>query len=119
MSRRLPISELSAWEQAQADQANKVMHSLFGAHAEVHRHSETLLDREEIEEPAGGHHDSRHGIDVAELARRSELSIESVEEIENGRGSMPLDTMRRLCVGFDMALSELFDGFERGPSARD
>ncbi|PRQ03346.1 anaerobic benzoate catabolism transcriptional regulator [Enhygromyxa salina] len=54
-------------------------------------------------------------LSVADLARRCNLSVESIEEIENGRVSMALDTLRKLCLGLDIPLSELFDGFERVP----
>ncbi|PRP91084.1 anaerobic benzoate catabolism transcriptional regulator [Enhygromyxa salina] len=46
------------------------------------------------------------------LAERSELDLETIHEIEAGACSASLDTLRRLCAGFELPLSALFEGFD-------
>ena len=46
------------------------------------------------------------------LAERSGLDLETIHEIEAGVCSPSLDTLRRLCAGFGLQLSALFEGFD-------
>lgn len=46
------------------------------------------------------------------LAERSGLTVETIRQLEAGAFSPPLDTLRRLCAGFDFELSALFEGFD-------
>lgn len=46
------------------------------------------------------------------LAERSGLDLETIHEVEAGTRSLSLDTLRRLCAGFELELSALFEGFD-------
>ena len=46
------------------------------------------------------------------LAERSGLELATIHEIEAGACSPSLDTLRRLCDGFDLELSALFESFD-------
>lgn len=47
-----------------------------------------------------------------ELAERCELSVDAIRRIERGAFSPSLDTLRKLCDGFDLSLRTLFQGME-------
>ncbi len=53
------------------------------------------------------------GLTQEDLAESSELSVDAIRRIERGAFSPSLDTLRKLCVGLDISLRTLFQGFER------
>ena len=48
------------------------------------------------------------------IAERSGLSPDTIRRLEHGSFSPSLDTLRKLCGGFDLLLSTLFESFELG-----
>ena len=56
------------------------------------------------------------GLSLDQTAERAGLSVDSLRELEDGHISPALDTLRRLCGVFDLRLSALFEGLERGSS---
>lgn len=48
------------------------------------------------------------------LAERSGLSADTIRRLEHGNFSPSLETLRKLCMGFDLQLSTLFEAFELG-----
>ncbi|PRP98523.1 helix-turn-helix domain-containing protein [Enhygromyxa salina] len=54
------------------------------------------------------------GLTQEALADLSGLSPDTIRRLEHGSFSPSLDTLRKLCMGFDMLLSTLFESFELG-----
>ena len=54
------------------------------------------------------------GLTQEALAELSGLSADTIRRLEQGSFSPSLDTLRKLCRGFDMLLSTLFESFELG-----
>jgi len=54
------------------------------------------------------------GITQDVLAQRSGLSPDTIRRIEHGSFSASIDTLRKLCFGFGIAPSTLFESFELG-----
>lgn len=54
------------------------------------------------------------GLTQEVLAERSGLSADTIRRLEHGAFSPSLETLRKLCVGLDLNLSTLFEGFELG-----
>lgn len=54
------------------------------------------------------------GLTQEELAESCGLSADTIRRLEQGSFSPSLDTLRKLCMGLDLRLSTLFDGFELG-----
>jgi transcriptional regulator with XRE-family HTH domain len=49
-----------------------------------------------------------------QLAACSSLSADTIRRLEHGAFSPSLETLRKLCVGFDLLMSTLFESFELG-----
>lgn len=47
------------------------------------------------------------------LAKLSGLSTEAISSLEQGNSSPSLESLRGLCVGLNLELSELFELFEK------
>ncbi|HLT40565.1 MAG TPA: helix-turn-helix transcriptional regulator [Enhygromyxa sp.] len=65
----------------------------------------------------GGHVKSlrrARGMTQEVLAERSGLSADTIRRLEHGAFSPSLETLRKLCKGFEMELSTLFEAFELG-----
>ncbi len=54
------------------------------------------------------------GLTQEGLAERSGLSADTIRRLEHGSFSPSLATLRKLCVGFELLLSTLFESFELG-----
>jgi transcriptional regulator with XRE-family HTH domain len=54
------------------------------------------------------------GLTQEVLAERSGLSPDTIRRLEHGSFSPSLDTLRKICLGFDLMLSTLFESFELG-----
>ncbi|NVB36458.1 helix-turn-helix transcriptional regulator [Pseudenhygromyxa sp. WMMC2535] len=54
------------------------------------------------------------GLTQEALAHRSELSADTIRRLERGSFSPSLDTLIKLCKGFDLEISTLFLSFELG-----
>ncbi|PRQ05123.1 helix-turn-helix domain-containing protein [Enhygromyxa salina] len=54
------------------------------------------------------------GLTQDALADASGLSPDTIRRLEHGSFSPSLDTLRKLCAGFDILLSTLFESFELG-----
>ncbi len=52
------------------------------------------------------------GLTQEQLAELSNLSADTIGRLEHGGFSPSLDTLRKLCAGFDLRLSTLFESFE-------
>lgn len=54
------------------------------------------------------------GLTQDQLAERSGLSADTIRRLEYGSFSPSLETLRKLCLGFNLALSTLFESYEFG-----
>lgn len=54
------------------------------------------------------------GLSEDALAQRCGLSADTITRLEAGEFSPTLETLRRLCAGLELELSELFAAYERG-----
>lgn len=52
------------------------------------------------------------GLTQEQLAERSDLAADTIGRLEQGGFSPSLETMRKLCAGLDMLLSELFEVYD-------
>jgi len=55
----------------------------------------------------------QRGLTQEQLAQRSGLAVEMIARVERGDYSPALSTLGKLCVGFEIPMSRLFEGLER------
>ena len=54
------------------------------------------------------------GLTQDALAERSGLAVDTIRRLEHGSFSPSFDTLRKVCVGFDLSMATFFEGYELG-----
>ena len=54
------------------------------------------------------------GLTQDALAERSGLAVDTIRRLEHGSFSPSFETLRKVCVGFDLSLATFFEGYELG-----